>query len=87
MKIIRNVLNIFSEKPPCEETTYIFNYVEERFQGIEAVEPKINYPIHKKMVSYFIKLFDNERQMGLSTKKLLNITRIQTTKKRNMKST
>lgn len=70
------MLNIFSKKPPCEETTSIFDYVEKRFQGIEADEPKIDYPIHKKMVSYFIKLFANERQMALSTKKLLNIAAI-----------
>jgi len=73
MKSIGEVLNIFSKKPPCEETTAIFEYVEDRSQGIEAVEPKIDYPIHKRMVSYFIKLFDNERQMGSSTKKLLKI--------------
>ncbi|EHQ90072.1 methyl-accepting chemotaxis protein [Desulfosporosinus youngiae] len=73
MKSIGNVLNIFSKKAPCEETTFIFDYVEERLQGIEAVEPKVDYPIHKKMVHFFKKLFDNERQMGLSTRKLLNI--------------
>jgi len=70
---VGNILNLFSKKPPCEETTFIFNYIEEKFQGINAVEPKIDYPIHKKMMNYFIKLFDNERQMALSSKKLLNI--------------
>ncbi|MCB8816546.1 methyl-accepting chemotaxis protein [Desulfosporosinus shakirovi] len=70
---VGNVLNLFSKKPPCEESTFIFNYVEEKLQGINAVEPKVDYPIHKKMISYFIKLFDNERQMALSSKKLLTI--------------
>lgn len=70
---VGNVLSIFSKKPPCGETTYIFDYVEKKFQGIEADEPKIDYPIHKKMLNYFIKLFNNEHQMALSAKKLLNI--------------
>ncbi|AET68819.1 methyl-accepting chemotaxis protein [Desulfosporosinus orientis DSM 765] len=65
--------NIFSPKPPCEETTYIFDYVEERFQGNDSVQPKIDYPIHKRMLSYFVRLFDNERQMSKSAKKLLTI--------------
>lgn len=73
MKSIGNVFNIFSKKPPCEETTYIFDYVEEKLQGREGIEPKVNYPIHKKMVYFFNKLFNNERQMGLSTRKLLHI--------------
>lgn len=65
--------NLFADKPPCEETSFIFNYVEERFQGIDAPEPKIAYPIHKRMLDYFIRLFDNERQMSASAKKLLTI--------------
>jgi len=70
---IGKVLNFFASKKPCEETSYIFKYVEDKFEGMEPDEPKIEYSIHKKMLSYFRKLFTSEKQMALSTKKLLKI--------------
>ncbi|KGK89795.1 chemotaxis protein [Desulfosporosinus sp. HMP52] len=81
---MKSVLDIFSKRQPCEETNFIFKYVEDKFKGIDAVEPKLEYPIHRRMVGHFVKLFNNERQMANSAKKLLNIAAVLSTFDVNM---
>ncbi|MDS1030907.1 methyl-accepting chemotaxis protein [Bacillota bacterium LX-D] len=64
----------FFSKRPCYETSYIIKYVEDKFEGKEPAEPKIEYPIHVTFLNYFNRLFSNEKQMAISTKKMLKIT-------------
>ncbi len=61
-------------KNHCGETTHIINYVEERFEGRAAKEPEVKYPIHIAFLGYFKRLFENEKQMSKSSKKLIKIT-------------
>lgn len=58
----------------CHETTHIINYVEERFLGREIPEPEVKYPIHIAFLDYFKRLFESEKRMGISSKKLIKIT-------------
>ncbi|MGC7870496.1 methyl-accepting chemotaxis protein [Desulfosporosinus sp. SYSU MS00001] len=66
-------LPIFSKKP-CYEADYILKYVEKTLNGLKVEEPKVEYPIHISFLNYFRRLFENEKQMGASTKELLSIT-------------
>ncbi|RNC29097.1 MAG: Methyl-accepting chemotaxis protein 2 [Candidatus Dichloromethanomonas elyunquensis] len=67
------MFDVFSKKP-CHETSLIIKYVEDKLEGKESQEPKIEYPIHITFLNYFKRLFSNEKQMGASSKKLLTIT-------------
>lgn len=62
------------QKNHCHEADHIFQYVEEKFAGIDAKEPNVEYPIHIDILNYFKRLFENERQMSVSAKKLIDIT-------------
>ncbi len=66
-------MKMFKRKP-CNEATCILSYVENRFAGKEQEKPRVEYPIHLDVLSYFDKLFSNEKQMGTSAKELLDIT-------------
>lgn len=59
---------------PCQEAVCILDYVDKRLSGVDVQEPGPEYPIHKEMLSYFNKLFANEKQMSNSVKKMLGIT-------------
>lgn len=58
----------------CHETPHMINYVEERLQGKQAQEPVLKYPIHITLLNYFKRLFESERRMAVSSKKLIKIT-------------
>ncbi|MGX8794884.1 methyl-accepting chemotaxis protein [Fusibacter sp. JL298sf-3] len=56
----------------CKETHGIFEYVESKFDGREAVEPKLDYHVHARFFDYFKKLFNSEEKMNASSKELLS---------------
>lgn len=62
---------MFKKKTNCEETHGIIAYVEAKFKGQEAKEPKLDFHIHKTFFNYFKKLFNSEEKMKLSTLKIL----------------
>lgn len=66
-------MSIFVRKP-CGEARCILKYVEEKLNGKEIHEPKVEYPIHTAFLGYFNKLFDNEKRMAAASKKMLGIT-------------
>ncbi|BDR80743.1 chemotaxis protein [Clostridium tetani] len=61
------------EKKPCYEAECIIKYVEERLEGNKTLEPKVEYPIHVKLLKNYKKLFSNEGIMSSSAKTLLDI--------------
>ncbi len=65
--------SLFAKKSNCGESALIINYVEQKLAGGDPKEPKIEYPIHVNFLGYFKKLFNNEKQMAVSAKELLNI--------------
>ncbi|NLB88013.1 MAG: chemotaxis protein [Syntrophomonadaceae bacterium] len=58
----------------CHETPHMINYVEDRLLGRPAPEPDLKYPIHITLLNYFKRLFESERRMAVSSKKLIKIT-------------
>ena len=61
------------EKKTCYEANCIIKYVEDRLNGNEAQEPKVEYPIHVKLLNNYKKLFSNEEIMSSSSKTLLDV--------------
>lgn len=61
------------KKAPCHEATCILKYVEDMASGNKSAEPTPEYPIHKTMLNQFKKLFDSEKMLSLSAKKILKI--------------
>lgn len=62
-----------SVRKPCNEALCIMDYVDKRLKGQGAPAPEVGYPIHARMLTYFEKLFANEKQMSQSAKGTLNI--------------
>lgn len=52
----------------------MINYVEERMLGKQVSEPELKYPIHITLLDYFKRLFESERRMAVSSKKIIKIT-------------
>lgn len=61
------------EKKPCDEAICIIKYVEDRLNGGEAIEPKVEYPVHIDLLNNYKKLFSNEKIMSSSAKLLLDV--------------
>ncbi len=61
------------KKPPCEEATCILKYVEGLTTGETLSEPNPKYSIHVTMLNQFKKLFDSERMLSSSAKRMLQI--------------
>jgi methyl-accepting chemotaxis protein len=61
------------KKKPCYEAEYILKFIEKKLNGEESDEPNVEYPIHSSFLSYFQRLFANEKQLAVSTKELLAI--------------
>ncbi len=62
------------KKKPCEEAVCILEYVDQYLEGNIVEEPKIEYPIHKDLMTTFKKLFQNEKVFSDNAQKLLSIT-------------
>jgi Methyl-accepting chemotaxis protein len=60
-------------KKPCYEAEHILKFIEKKLNGEESDEPRVVYPIHVSFLSYFQRLFANERQLAVSTKEMLEI--------------
>ncbi|SNV74355.1 methyl-accepting chemotaxis protein [Clostridium cochlearium] len=65
--------NACSENKQCYEANNIIEYVEEKMKGNKTPEPKVQYPIHVKLLNNYKKLFSNEEIMSSSAKNLLDI--------------
>lgn len=61
----------FFKKSPCHEAKCIIDYVNSVMNGEESAEPCVEYPIHKEITEQFRKLFESEKQMAYSSKKIL----------------
>ncbi|MEG1847302.1 MAG: methyl-accepting chemotaxis protein [Lachnospiraceae bacterium] len=61
-------------KGNCSEMNCILHYVENTMKGIETSCPQSEYNIHKKIITYFNKLFENENRMSNAAKTVLDIT-------------
>ncbi|MBF4693539.1 methyl-accepting chemotaxis protein [Fusibacter ferrireducens] len=66
-------LRLFKKKP-CEEAVCIIEYVDQYMEGNAVEEPKIEYSIHKDLMTSFKKLFQNEKAFSDNAQKLLSIT-------------
>ena len=62
----------FLKKAPCNEAICIIKTVEDRLAGKDAKPLQVEYPIHKTILKLFDKLLENEKQMSLSSQRLLN---------------
>lgn len=62
------------KKRPCDEAVCILEYVDQYLDGNAAEEPKIEYHIHKDLMTSFKKLFQNEKAFSDNAQKLLSIT-------------
>jgi methyl-accepting chemotaxis protein len=59
---------------PCSEMGTILNYFEDTLNGVEGVCPCTDHPMHKKVITQFEKLMDNEKRMSNAAKEILQIT-------------
>ena len=59
---------------PCHEAECIIGYVNDVISGQPTKEPKVDYPIHKTMLTTVNVLLDNEKKMADASKDILNIT-------------
>ncbi|WP_215731961.1 methyl-accepting chemotaxis protein [Anaeromusa acidaminophila] len=68
------VINFFKKKTPCDEAVCILQNVEERLQGKPHAfgTLKVEYPIHKRMLTQFEKLLNSEEKMSSSCKRMLS---------------
>lgn len=64
----------FKSSPPCEEVSYILNYVEERLKRQKTESPRPNYRIHQSMLKAFDKLLANEEKMSSGARNLIGTT-------------
>lgn len=62
-----------SSKAPCDEALCMVQNIEDRLSGKIVEEFQVDYPIHKKLLKNFDKLFANEKKMSVSSKKMLGI--------------
>ncbi|QUI22321.1 CZB domain-containing protein [Vallitalea pronyensis] len=65
-------MKLFKRKP-CKEANCVLNYVNNRFNGTEETIADPKYPIHKKMLQYFNRLFDNQKRLSNVAKDTLDI--------------
>ena len=67
------MINFFKKKTPCDEAVCILQNVEERLKGKTHAlgSLKIEYPIHKRMLTQFEKLLNSEEKMSSSCKRML----------------
>lgn len=68
------MINFFKKKTPCDEAVCILQNVEERLQGKPHAfgSLKVEYPIHKRMLTQFEKLLNSEEKMSSSCKRMLS---------------
>ena len=68
------MMNFFKKKTPCDEAVCILQNVEERLQGKPHAfgTLKVEYPIHKRMLTQFEKLLNSEEKMSSSCKRMLS---------------
>lgn len=68
------MMNFFKKKTPCDEAVCILQNVEDRLQGKANVldSLKVEYPIHKRMLTQFEKLLNSEEKMSSSCKRMLS---------------
>lgn len=62
-------------RKPCEEAVCILNYVNNQMdgKGQNIQEPDPKYPIHKRMVETFRKMFDNQKLLSNTARETLDI--------------
>lgn len=63
----------FFKKAPCDEALCIIQNVEDRLKGKPVELPKVDYPIHQRMIKQFDKLFESERIMSANSRKMIGI--------------
>lgn len=61
------------KKAPCHEAICILKYVDDIATGQVVDDPNPAYPIHKNLLNQFKKLFDSEKMLSNSAKKMLKI--------------
>lgn len=61
------------KKAPCHEALCIIKNVEDRLNGKEVDNPKVDYAIHKTLFKHFDKLLENEKKMSINSKRMLTI--------------
>ena len=68
------MMNFFKKKTPCDEAVCILQNVEERLPGKPHAfgTLKVEYPIHKRMLTQFEKLLNSEEKMSSSCKRMLS---------------
>lgn len=68
------MIKFFKKKTPCDEAVCILQNVEERLQGKPHAfgTLKVEYPIHKRMLTQFEKLLNSEEKMSSSCKRMLS---------------
>ena len=68
------MMNFFKKNTPCDEAVCILQNVEERLQGKPHAfgTLKVEYPIHKRMLTKFEKLLNSEEKMSSSCKRMLS---------------
>ncbi len=68
------MINFFKKKTSCDEAVCILQNVEERLQGKlhSFGSLKVEYPIHKQMLTQFEKLLNSEEKMSSSCKRMLS---------------
>ncbi len=62
------------KRKPCYEIDSVMQYVAKRLQGLKAEKPKIEYPIHRRILEEFSKLLDNESAVGDLANQLMEET-------------
>ena len=72
--MVINMISFFRKKAPCDEAVCILQNVEERLQGKTHAfgSLKVEYPIHKQMLTQFEKLLNSEEKMSSSCKRMLS---------------
>ncbi|WIV12441.1 methyl-accepting chemotaxis protein [Proteiniborus sp. MB09-C3] len=67
------MLSRFFNKPQCEESECIVEYVENALKGNRNNSPNVKYPLHGKVLGHFERLLDNEAKMSSAAKEILSI--------------
>ena len=65
---------VLKKSRPCHEAECIISHIEDVVAGKKTIEPDVEYPIHRKMLTTVNSLLENEKQMSNSSKEILEVT-------------
>ncbi|WP_333637942.1 methyl-accepting chemotaxis protein [Tissierella praeacuta] len=64
---------VLKKSRPCHEAECIISHIENIISGNESIEPTVDYPIHQRLLKAINSLLNNERQMAVSAKDILDV--------------